>query len=190
MSTPARWWMRWPSLYSALGGVAPGNSMPRLTQSGSSVRGASGIIAGVPAGLSDQVEADNNLLRTIDALPLAQWPSWYMAQYDALIIQPHLKAEVLNSDENQPARARREGRAKVAGTLEESHIVPQAQPGKQVSKPNKSGRKGHPSWFAVLGHMAVGSRLKNQPFVYPPPGVRSADGVARRPCRKPMLPET
>ena len=93
--------------------------MPRLPQSGSSVRGVPGIIAGAPAGLSDQVEVDNTLLRTIDTLPLAQWPSWYMAQYDSVIIQPHLKAEVLNSDENQPARVWREGRAKVAGATKE-----------------------------------------------------------------------
>jgi hypothetical protein len=75
-------------------------------------------MAGAPAGLSAQVEADNALLCTIDTLPLAKWPSWYAAQYDALIIQPHLQAEVLNSDENQPARVWREGRAaQVAGAV-------------------------------------------------------------------------
>ena len=52
--------------------------------------GAPGIIPGAPAGLSAQVEADDALLRTIDTLSLARWPSWYAAHYDALIIQPHL----------------------------------------------------------------------------------------------------
>jgi hypothetical protein len=53
--------------------------------------GAPAISAGAPAGLSAQVEADNALLRTIDTLPLEKWPSWYAAQYDVLIIQPHIQ---------------------------------------------------------------------------------------------------
>ena len=81
-----------------------------------------GIIAGAPVGLSDQVEVDNTLLRTIDTLPLAQWPSGYMAQHGALIIQPRIEANVLNSDENQPARLWREGRAQVAGASQAVHI--------------------------------------------------------------------
>ncbi len=62
------------------------------------VVGVPGSIAGAPAGLCDHFETDNTLLRTIDTLPLAQWPSWYMAQYGALITQPHLEAVVMNSD--------------------------------------------------------------------------------------------
>ena len=52
------------------------------------VVGVPGSIAGTPFGLSDQFETDKGLMHTIDTRPLAQWPSWYMAQYDALIIQP------------------------------------------------------------------------------------------------------
>ena len=41
--------------------------------------GVPGSIAGTPSGLSDQLEIDQHLLHTIDTLPLAQWPSRYMA---------------------------------------------------------------------------------------------------------------
>ena len=123
--------------------------MPRLIQSGSSVRGVPGIIAGAPAGLSAQVEPDNHLLRTIDTLPLAKWPSWYMAQYDSVIIQPHLKAEVLNSDENQPARVWREGRAKVAGAAQAVHLSEgSAWQSGGAAYYIESTR--HPSWLRAL----------------------------------------
>ena len=42
-----------------------------------------------------------------------------MAQYDALIIQPRIEADVLNSDENQPARVWLDGGAKVARATKE-----------------------------------------------------------------------
>ena len=97
-------------------------------------KGAPGIVAGAPAGLSDQVEAENTLARTVDTPPLAQQTSWFMSQRDALITQPHFKAEVLNSDENQPARVWREGRAKVAGAMQGVHLYPKGQHRNRVAK--------------------------------------------------------
>jgi hypothetical protein len=57
-----------------------------------------------------------------------------VAQYDALIIQPHIQAAVLDSDENQPARVWREGRAKVAGAVQGKgmHLYWWDQIGKRV----------------------------------------------------------
>ena len=57
-----------------------------------------------------------------------------MAQYDDLIIQPHLKAGVLNSEEDQPARVWREGRAKVAGATKEMRLYLGNQPGMRAVK--------------------------------------------------------
>ena len=103
----------------------------RITAEGG---GAPGIIAGTPAGLSAQVKADSDLLCTSDTPSLAKWPGWYTAQYDALIVQPFLQAQVLNSDENQPARVWREGRAQVAvaGAV---NLHPKGEPGKRMGKP-------------------------------------------------------
>ena len=84
------------------------------------------------------------MMHTIDTLPLAQWPSGYMAQYDALIIQPRIEAEVLNSDENQPARVWREGRDKVAGAGEMC-LYPGSQLGTRAVKPSDIATKRHPS---------------------------------------------
>eukprot|EP00974_Lingulodinium_polyedra_P026593 2565078-Lingulodinium_polyedra.AAC.1 len=44
-------------------------------------------------------------------LSLAQWPVWYEKQYDALVLTPNAKNERSLSDENNPARVRRGGRA-------------------------------------------------------------------------------
>jgi hypothetical protein len=109
------------------------------------VVGVPGSSAGTSSGLSDQAWTDKKMLHTIDTLPLAQGPSWYMAQYDALIIQPHLKVEVLNSDENQPACVWRKGRAKVAGATKEMFLYPGNQPGMRAVKAEEIATKSHPS---------------------------------------------
>ena len=77
--------------------------------------GLSGINAGATRGLDANVMGDSDLLHTISALALKTWPTWYMAQYDILVVQPCLVHEVLNSEENQPARVWREGRANATG---------------------------------------------------------------------------
>ena len=63
----------------------------------------------MPRGLDEKDIADRELLNTINTLELDSWPNWYMAQYDALVVQPGLAIDVLNNDENQPARVWREG---------------------------------------------------------------------------------
>ena len=52
--------------------------------------GASGINADATRGLGAKVMGDSDLLHTISTLELETWPSWYMAQYDALVVQPCL----------------------------------------------------------------------------------------------------
>jgi hypothetical protein len=64
--------------------------------------GASGINAGATRGLDANVMGDSDLLRTISTLDLKKLP----------LIHDH---EVLNSEENKPARVWREGRAKATG---------------------------------------------------------------------------
>ena len=61
-----------------------------------------------------------------------------MAQYDALSIQPHIQAEVLNSDENQPARVWRERRAQVARAV---HLYPKGH-----SLRRQSEKASHLAW--------------------------------------------
>ena len=83
-----------------------------------------------PCGLS--AATDTTLLHEISTISLDQWPSWYGAQYGALIEAPQLQADILNSDENRPARVWREGRAKSAKVT----LYPNKKPGNRVSKPN------------------------------------------------------
>ena len=148
--------------------------------------GASGIDADAPVGLS--AEVDDALLRTIDTLDLEKWPSWYMAQYDALVVQPQLNADVLNSDENQPARVWREGRAKAAPTGKKKRLYPRDILGQRYLKPKKTARKGIPvglePWIGGW-QPAPGSEL-----LYPPPCVGSAQGLPGVLAGNPELPET
>ena len=103
--------------------------------------GASGINADAALGLDAKVMGDSDLLHTISTLDLEKWPSWYMAQYDALVVQPCLVHEVLNSDENQPARVWREGRAKATSVCGKIRLYPDDAPGHRVLKPKKDQPK-------------------------------------------------
>ena len=67
-----------------------------------------------------------------------------MTQYDALVVQPCLVHEVLNSDENQPARVWREGTAKATSDCGKIRMYPDDAPGRRVLKPKKTSRKGIP----------------------------------------------
>ena len=98
-----------------------------------------------------------------------------MAQYDALVVQPCLIHEVLNSEENKPARVWREGRAKATGVCGKLMLYPEDALGHRVLKPNKTSRKGIPvnlePWIGGW-QPAAGSEL-----LYPPPCIRSAQGL-------------
>ena len=137
--------------------------------------GASGINADATRGLGAKVMGDSDLLHTISTLELEKWPNWYMAQYDALVVQPCLVHDVLNSDENQPARVWREGRAKATGVCGKLMLHPEDSPGHQVLKPKKTSRKGIPvnlePWIGGW-QPAAGSEL-----LHPPPCIRSAQGL-------------
>ena len=143
----------------------------------------SGINADAIAGLV--AKDDGVLLRTIDELDLEKWPSWYAAQYDALVVQPRLRVDALNSDENQPARIWREGKAKVAGKL---RLYPKDEPGQRVSKPKKTARRGIlvglEPWIGGW-QPAPGSEM-----LYPPACVRSAQGLPGVLAGNPGLPQT
>ena len=52
--------------------------------------GVAGMNADTPWGLDPEVTCDSDLLHTISTLELEKWPSWYEAQYDALVVQPRL----------------------------------------------------------------------------------------------------
>ncbi len=52
------------------------------------MRVCSGINADATLGLDPNDMGDSDLLHTISTLDLEKGPSWYMAQYDALVVQP------------------------------------------------------------------------------------------------------
>ena len=138
--------------------------------------GASGINAGATRGLDAKVMGDSDLLHTISTLDLKTWPFWYMAQYDALVVQPCLVHEVLNSDENQPARVWREGRAKATGVCGKIKLYPEDALGHRYLKPKKSpAENGIPvnlePWIGGW-QPAAGSEL-----LYAPPCIGSAQGL-------------
>ena len=115
-------------------------------------------------------------MHAINTLTLEEWRQWYEDQCDALVLQPGLKDNVLNSDENKPARVWREGRAQTTGADVRVKVMlyPENAPGHRVPKP-KTGRKGIPvtlePWVGGW-QQDVGSEL-----LYPPPCIRSAQGV-------------
>ena len=99
--------------------------------------GASGINAGATRGLDAKVMGDSDLLHTLSTLELKKWPFWYMAQYDAPVVQPCLIREDLNSEENKPSRVWREGRAKATGVCGKIKLYPEDALGHRVLKPQK-----------------------------------------------------
>ena len=73
----------------------------------------------------------------------------FVPQYDALVVQPCLVHEVLNSDENQPARVWREGRAKATGVCGKIKLYPEDAPG-HSSQAEKDQPTRHSSEFRAL----------------------------------------
>ena len=101
--------------------------------------GASGINADATRGLDAKVMGDSDLLHTISTLEL-EMPNSYMAQFDVLVVQPCLVHDDLNSDENQPARVWRKGRAKATGVCGKLMLYSKDSLGHRVLKPKKTSR--------------------------------------------------
>ena len=129
----------------------------------------------VQNGQQASLQLPNTVTNTMQELPLTQWPSWYEKQFDALVVNPTAKHSMLQTDENNPARVWREGRAKAKGF----DLYPQGVPGALAPRPKRTKRVGIPAGLESW----QGTPWKpTSNMIYPPPA--SADV---QPQRRPVL---
>ena len=119
-------------------------------------------VAGGHVGQQASLQLSIAVIKSMQELPLTQWPAWYEKQFDALVLSPVVKHSLLLTDENNPARVWREGRAEEAGFP----LYPDCVPGALPRRPKKTKRKGIP---AGLESWRGTSWKPTGKLIYPPP---------------------
>ena len=114
-------------------------------------------VAGGHVGQQASLQLPIAVIKSMQELSLTQWPAWYEHQFDALVLSPLAKHRSLLTDENNPARVWREGRAKASGFP----LYPEGVPGVLPKRPKTTKRVGIPAaqlYTARCGLPAVPSQ--------------------------------